>query len=166
MYILLDWLTVSAHLSYLFFAVSKWRRKTSNLMVVLDRDEKLLWSGLQWVTATKWRHCLFYFQQYFSALETVLQKIVHGSFSSNSRLIADGSWSLSGNCKSVIEIFWDEVFMVRNTLKIGQSWCLAVICKKRSAFDMQFHLVIVSIFLKTRVKDRGDTSSRLLERKI
>ena len=51
--------------------------------------------------------------------------------------------------------------MVRNTVKNGQSWCSAVICRKRSAFDMQFHLMVVSIFLKTCVKDHGD-SSRLV----
>ena len=27
--------------------------------------------------------------------------------------------SLSGICKSVMVIFWDEVFMVRNTVKTG-----------------------------------------------
>ena len=31
---------------------------------------------------------------------------------------------------------------------------------------MQFHLIVVSIFLKTYVKDHGDSSSRLQERKI
>ena len=41
--------------------------------------------------------------------------------------------------ESFIEIFWDEVSMVRNTVKTGQSCCLAVICRKRSAFEMQFH---------------------------
>ena len=46
-------------------------------------------------------------------------------------------------------------------LKKGKSLCLAVICRKRSAFEMQFHLKVVSIFLK----DHGDSSSRLLERK-
>ena len=56
--------------------------------------------------------------------------------------------------------------MVRNTVKNGQSWCSAVICRKRSAFDMQFHLIVVSIFLKTCVKDQGDSSSRLLERRV
>ena len=56
--------------------------------------------------------------------------------------------------------------MFRNTLKNGQSWCSTVICAKRSAFDMQFHLIVVSIFLKTCVKDHGDTSSQLLERRI
>ena len=35
----------------------------------------------------------------------------------------------------------------------------------RSVFEMQF-LIVVSIFLKTRVKDHGDSSSRLLERGI
>ena len=56
--------------------------------------------------------------------------------------------------------------MVRNTVKNGRSWCSAVICRKRSAFDMQFHLIVVSIFLKTCVKDQGDSSSRLLERRV
>ena len=56
--------------------------------------------------------------------------------------------------------------MVRNTVKNGQSWCSAVICRKRSAFDMQFHLIVVSIFLETCAKDQGDSSSRLLERRI
>ena len=66
----------------------------------------------------------------------------------------------------VIEIFWDKVFMVRNTVKKGQSWCSAIMCRKRSAFDMQFHLIVVSIFLKRCVKDHGDSPSRLLERRI
>ena len=34
------------------------------------------------------------------------------------------------------------------------------------AFAIQFHLIVVSIFLKTRVKDQGDSSGRLLERRI
>ena len=56
--------------------------------------------------------------------------------------------------------------MVRNTVKNGQYCCLAVICKKRRAFDMQFHLIVVSIFLKTCVKDHLDSSNRLLERRV
>ena len=56
--------------------------------------------------------------------------------------------------------------MVRNTVKNVESWCLMVICSKRSAFDMQFHLIVVLIFLKTCVKDHGDTSNPLLERRI
>ena len=76
------------------------------------------------------------------------------------------SWSLSEICKSVIEIFWNEVFMVRNTVKNWQSRYSTVICTKRSAFDVQFYLMVVSNFLKTWVKDHGDISSRLLERRI
>ena len=49
-------------------------------------------------------------------------------------------------------MFSDKDFVVKNTVKNGQSWCSAVICRKRSVFDMQFHLVVVSIFLKTCVK--------------
>ena len=56
--------------------------------------------------------------------------------------------------------------MVRNTVKNGQTSCLAVICRKRGAFDMQFHLIVVSIFLKPCVKDHGDSSSQLLERRV
>ena len=50
-----------------------------------------------------------------------------------------------GNMGTMGEILWNEVFMVRNTLKNGQSWCSAVICRKWRAFVMQFHLIVVSI---------------------
>ena len=56
--------------------------------------------------------------------------------------------------------------MVRNTIEIDQSGCSAVICRKRSVFDMQFDLIVVSILLKGFVKDHGDRSSRLLERRV
>ena len=59
-----------------------------------------------------------------------------------------------------------EIFIVRNAVRKEKSCCLAVICRKRSAFDMQFSLIIVLIYLKTCVKDRGDSSARLLERGI
>ena len=44
--------------------------------------------------------------------------------------------------------------MVRKEKLLG----LAVICRKRGAFDMQFNLIVVLIYLKTRVKDRRDTA--------
>ena len=50
------------------------------------------------------RRTVFYLQQYFLALGSVLPKF--SSFSSNSRLDVHGS--LSEICKSVIEIFWDK----------------------------------------------------------
>ena len=36
----------------------------------------------------------------------------------------------------------------------------------RSAFDMQFHRIVVSIFLKTCVEDHGDSSSRLQKKDL
>ena len=63
------------------------------------------------------------------------------------------------NLKSVIEIFCNEVFIIRNSVGKGKSSFLAVICRERSAFDLQFHLIVVLIFLKTCVKDRGDGSA-------
>ena len=55
----------------------------------------------------------------------------------------------------------DEVFMV--TCKYGTKWSILMFGRrKRRAFDMQFHPIVVSIFLKTH----GDRSSRLLERRI
>ena len=75
--------------------------------------------------------------------------------------------SFSEICKSAIEIFWNEVFMVINTVKHGQSLCSAVICIKRSAFGMQFHLIltVVSIFLKTCVSERPWRELQLIARK-
>ena len=50
------------------------------ITVVLDEDENLSWSVLQW------RYFLFCLQQYISALGTVLPKSFTGAFSSNSGL--------------------------------------------------------------------------------
>ena len=48
-------------------------------------------------------------------------------------------------------------------VKNWQSWCSTVICTKRSAFDIQFRLIVVSIFLKTFVKDHGENLSSSLK---
>ena len=50
--------------------------------------------------------------------------------------------------------------MVTNTLRTGQSIC------RKCALEMQFYVVLVSMFLKTCVKNHEDSSSRLLERRI
>ena len=92
-------------------------------------------------------------------------RIIHRSFFRQYGLL-DLCKLLRKICKSFIEILWDEVFTVRNTVRKGKFWGLAAICGKRSDFDMQFHLIVVLIFLKTCVKDRGDSSARLLERRI
>ena len=94
------------------------------------------------VIAMKRRYYQFYLQQYISALGIFLPKSFTGAFSSNSGL------DVLLICESVIELFWGEVLMVRNTVKNGKSWCLAGICMKQSAFDMQFHIKVVSIVLE------------------
>ena len=65
--------------------------------------------------------------------------------------------------KSVIEIFWNEVFIVRNTVKQENLDVWPLFVANEAFLTMQFHLIVV---LKTCVKDRGDSSSRLLERRI
>ena len=135
--------------------------------VVLDEEENLSWSGLQ-----RHRSCHGNEMTLLHILLTAAylgtgncsSKINHGS--SFLQKQPRCSWSLSEICKSVIEIFWDKVFIVRNTVKNGQYCCLAVTCRKLSAFDMKFHLIVVSIFLKSMWKVMGDSSSRLLERRV
>ena len=96
---------------------------------VLDKDENLLWSGLQ-----RHRSChsnemtlspILLAAVYLST-RNCSSKIVYGSFFLQWRPRC--SWSLSEICKSVIEIFWDEVFMVRNTVKMDNIvvWPLSV----------------------------------------
>ena len=135
--------------------------------VVLDKDKNLLWSGLQWhrsFHSNEMTPLPILLAAWFLSTGNCSSKIVYWNFFLQQPPRC--SWSLSEICKSDIEIFWAQVFMVRNTVKNGQSWCSTVICTKRSAFGMQFHPIVVSIFLKTCVKDHWDTFSRLLERRI
>ena len=102
----------------------------------------------------------------FLGTGTCSSKIVHGSFFLQypPRL----SWSLSEIYVSVIEIFWNEVFMVWNVVKSGQSWRSTVMepglyLWKRSAIPTHSFF---NLFLKKEsVKDHGDSFSRLLVRK-
>ena len=55
--------------------------------------------------------------------------------------------------------------MVRNAVKMVKL-DFRPLSVEKTAFDLQFHLIAVSIFLKTCVKDHGDSFSRLLERRI
>ena len=147
------------------------RHRLSNSFRWLDtvfEDDNLLWSGLQWH-----RSC---HSNEMTLLPILLATVYLGTGTCSSKIVHESfflqydwcSSSLSEICKSVIEIFWDVVFMVSNTCTVTKekSWCLAVICRKRSAFDVQFHLIVVSIFLKTCVKDHLDSSNRLLERRV
>ena len=110
------------------------------------------------VIATKWRHYLFYFSNNSRHWEPY--KIVHRSFFLQYGHLDVREVYAKSVSQSVIEIFWGE----GNTVRKGKSWCLAVICRKLSAFDMQFNLIVVLIYLKTCVRDRA--LHRLLERGI
>ena len=135
------------------------------ITVVSDKDENLLWSRLQWHRSCHSNEMTLLpilLAAVFLGTGNCSSKIIYGSFFL--QYLPRYSWSLSEICKSVIEIFLDKVFMVRNMIKRnGQSWYSAVKCRKRSAFDVRFHLIVVSIFLKTCV---NNSSSRLLERRI
>ena len=74
--------------------------------------------------------------------------------------------SYAGSDSTLASSFGINILWLEIRYKNRQSWRSAVICRKRSAFDMPFNLIVVSIFLKTRVKDQGDGSRRLLERRI
>ena len=125
--------------------------KCWKLKICYDQD----YNDIGVVIATKWGHWLLYLVLYFSALVTFLSKSFTGAFSSC--IFSDGCYdrcplNLSKICESVSEIFWNGVFVVRNTIMTGQSaWCSAVICSKRSTFQMRFHLMAVSIIFKTCV---------------
>ena len=83
--------------------------------VVLDKDENLLWSGLQWHRSFRSNEITLLpilLAAVFLGTGNCLPKSFSGGFSSNRRCW----WSLIEICKSVMEIFWDKVFMVRNAV--------------------------------------------------
>ena len=89
-------------------------------------------------------NCFQFFQQpYFSALGTLLRKLFAGAFSSTVREVNAKSVRALSRCFGM-KFLWIEIRYV----KTGQSWCSALICRKWSAFEMQFRLIVVSIFLR------------------
>ena len=124
----------------------------------MSKVEILLWSGLQWH-----RSC---HSNKMTPLGTLLVAVFLGTGNFSSKIVYGGFFlqsfsndcydrcplSLSKICESVSEIFWNGDFMVRNTIITGQSaWYSAVICRKRSTFQMRSHLMAVSIIFKTCV---------------
>ena len=91
---------------------------------------------------------------------TVLPKSITGAFSSNSRL--DVREVKTESVRALSRYLGDKVFIVGNTVKKKEN----VICRKRWAFDMQFYLIVFSIFLKKWLKDNEDSSGQLLQRRI
>ena len=98
------------------------------------------------VVATKWSHYLLCLQQYFS-VATVVPKSITGAFSSNSRL--DVREVKTESVSTLSRYFGMKFLSLEKRLKRKiLMFELAVIWRKRTAFDTQFHLIVVSIFLK------------------
>ena len=81
-----------------------------------------------------------------------------GAFSSNSCLNFLEVWAKS--MTGLSRCFWDK-FMIRNSANSGQSWCSAVLFRKRSALEMQFYLMV-----KPAWKDHWDSFSLSQESRI
>ena len=109
--------------------------------------------------ATKCRNYLLYLQQYLS-LGTVLPKSFTGAFSSNSRL--DDREVKTESVRPLSRYFRRKFLSLEIRLKKGKSWCLAVFCRKRGAFDMQFHLIALGVD-KTRNTEHSGTFRNILE---
>ena len=108
-----------------------------------------------------WHHYILNLQRYFSALGTVLLKSFMGQLFP---LIATSMFMHFK--QNLLDRYRDILFMVRDIVKTGQSWCSVIICRKQSTFEGQFLLILVSIFWKTCVKDHRESFSRFLERRI
>ena len=80
--------------------------------VVLEKDENLSWSGLQWHQSCHSNE-MTSLPVILAALFLTMKSFV-GTFSSDSGLDVR---EVKTDCKSVIGIFWDKVFIARNTVK-------------------------------------------------
>ena len=70
-------------------------------------------------------------------------KIIPRAFFYNSLL--DVTEVQSKSIRVLSRYFGMKLLRLEIQLKTGKSGCSAVICRKRSPFDMQFHLIVVSI---------------------
>ena len=79
--------------------------------------------GIGVVIATKWIHYLFYWQPYRHWRVSFLPKSFTEGYSSNScSMIVTFEQT-----ENVFDIFWYEVFLVKNLVNTGQSYCSAAI---------------------------------------
>ena len=118
------------------------------------------------VMATKWRHYLFFLKPSISRLyEFFFQHRLRVLFLPTvASMFVMFKRNLLERYRDILG--WRFLRSEISTVKTGQSWCSAVIRRKRSAFETPFHLLVVSIFLKTCVEDNGDSFSRLQERRF
>ena len=83
---------------------------------IRKRDGNLLWAMLCWH-----RSCQ---SNEMTSLSISLAALFLGTESLPFSYLPQCSWSLSETYESFFEVFWDEIFMVRDIVKTGQSWCL------------------------------------------
>ena len=133
--------------------LATWLLGKISTTAVLDKVENLLWSWLQ-----LWhRNC---YSNKMMPL-SVLPKSFAIALSSNSRLnVYEAIRTLSRST------FWGEVFMVKYMVKTGQCDFRPLSVENEALLKCNFTSWEVLIFLKTRAKGHGDSSSRLLERRI
>ena len=92
------------------------------------------------IMATNWCHYLFYWQFISRHRELLFQNRSRELFPPIAApMIVKFKRNLYERYRDIL----DQVFMVRKTVKTGQSWCWAVTCRNRSAFEMLFHLILV-----------------------
>ena len=121
-------------------------------MTVLDKDElKFVMNqvnGIRVVIATKWRHTFFYYftrsRIYRHRDYILLPKSIMEAFSTNSFPTVCEVWM---TFLRALEIFWDEVFLLEIQYKTEQSWCSAIIIRKRSAVTVSIMTIQSTLWL-------------------
>ena len=129
---------------------------------VFDNDENFLWSRLQLHRSCHGNEMTplpIFLEAVFLGSTNFSSNIVHGCF-----FLPTAASMFVMFKRNLLERYRD--ILGWRTVKTGQSWCSAVICRKRSAFETHFYLMVVSIFLKTCVEDNGGSFSRLQERRF
>ena len=126
-------------------------------MTVLDKDElKFVMNqvnGIRVVIATKWRHTFFYYfthsRIYRHRDYILLPKSIMEAFSTNSFPTVCEVWM---TFLRALEIFWDEVFLLEIQYKTEQSWCSAIIIRKRSAVCINHDNTVNPLIKQARPK--------------
>ena len=120
--------------------------------IVLDKDENLLWSGLQWHRSCHGNAITYFTCSNFSR---------HWKLFPRNRSQELFPPIIAASMFATLQARWDKVFMVRKTVKNGYS---LDVWPKRFWHAISAHSSFKNLF-KNIVKDHGDRFSRLLERR-
>ena len=131
--------------------------------VVLDKDENLSWSGLQWHRSCH-SNVMTPLSIILAALFLPMKSFSAGAFSSNSRL--DVREVKTDSVRALSGYFGIKFLSLENTVKQGKTWCLAVICRKRTRFWHTISPHSSFNLFKMCVNYVKDNSGQLLQRRI